>query len=198
MSLIPTFNNGHGGVIKGVYQTPGKRSPKWDKGTLFEGMFNRWVVNRLIEKCDREQIPYFHLCPELTDIGLGTRKNRANKISQTTKNTYLLEIHANAGGGTGVEGFTTVGKTKSDTIAEEFLTNLKEDLSDTFFRVDTRDGDMDKEKNYFMLAKVSMPAFLLECGFMDRASDYNNMWDEDYLNSLVNSLFRTVKELYNK
>ena len=35
------LDNGHGGMIDGVYQTPGKRSPVWPDGTqLFEGEFN--------------------------------------------------------------------------------------------------------------------------------------------------------------
>ena len=37
------FDNGHGGIIDGVYQTAGKRSPKWEDGTqLFEGEFNEY------------------------------------------------------------------------------------------------------------------------------------------------------------
>ena len=44
------LDNGHGGIIDGEYQTPGKRSPKWEDGTqLFEGEFNRAVVKRIIK-----------------------------------------------------------------------------------------------------------------------------------------------------
>jgi hypothetical protein len=43
------LDNGHGGMIDGVYQTPGKRSPVWPDGTqLFEGEFNRAIVKRLL------------------------------------------------------------------------------------------------------------------------------------------------------
>jgi hypothetical protein len=42
------FDNGHGGIIDGVYQTAGKRSPLWPDGEiLYEGEFNRSIVNRL-------------------------------------------------------------------------------------------------------------------------------------------------------
>ncbi|MBK7701189.1 MAG: hypothetical protein IPJ39_21920 [Saprospiraceae bacterium] len=47
---------------------------------LFEGMFNRWVVNRIIEKLDRKKIPYYHISPEFTDTTLETRTNRANHV----------------------------------------------------------------------------------------------------------------------
>ena len=44
------LDNGHGGMIDGVYQTPGKRSPVWPDGTqLFEGEFNRAIVDRLMK-----------------------------------------------------------------------------------------------------------------------------------------------------
>ncbi|MBK8888090.1 MAG: hypothetical protein IPN46_16750 [Saprospiraceae bacterium] len=60
MGRTVILDNGHGGVINGKYQTTGKRSPNWDKGVLFEGMFNRWVVNRIIEKQIEENtiLPY--------------------------------------------------------------------------------------------------------------------------------------------
>jgi N-acetylmuramoyl-L-alanine amidase len=95
MSKTVILDNGHGGVINNVYQTAGKRSPKWSKGVLLEGMFNRWVVNRIIEQLDRKQIPYYHICPEITDTTLEARKNRANKIYTANKNTYITrKYHA--------------------------------------------------------------------------------------------------------
>lgn len=195
--MIPILDNGHGGVINGIYQTPGKRSPKWSRGVLYEGMFNRWVVNRLIEKLDRNNIPYYHISPELEDISLQARVNRANKIYLENRNTYILSIHANAGGGVGVEGFTTVGETKADLVGETFLSKIESHLPEQRMRFDFKDGDRDKEKNYYILRKAVAPAFLLECGFMDHEKDYCNLWDEVYISTLVDSLYETVLELYN-
>lgn len=198
MSKIVILDNGHGGVIGGEYQTDGKRSPDWEQGTLYEGMFNRWVVNRVIEKLDRLEIPYFHISPEYTDTILAERVRRANLIYEANPNTYILSIHANAGGGTGIEGFTTVGETKADPIGEVFLSDLEDALSDqTRMRFDRTDGDKDKEVNYYILRKAKAPAFLLECGFMDNESDYNNLWDDDYLNVLVDSIVGSIKSLYD-
>lgn len=119
--MKPIFDNGHGGVINGNYQTPGKRSPDWEKGVLYEGAINRWVVNRLIEKMDREHLPYYHISPELTDVTLETRVNRANKIYAEDRDTYYLSIHFNACGGIGIEGFTSVGNTPSDLLPKDFF-----------------------------------------------------------------------------
>ena len=195
MKTTPILDAGHGGVINGHYQTPGKRSPKWSKGILYEGMFNRWVVNRLIEKLDRASIPYFHVSPELKDTTLHTRSGRANEIMRINPKAFILSIHANAGGGYGIEGFTTKGITGSDAIAEKFLKNLETDLP-TDYRFDYTDGDRDKEANYWMLRKPIGRAFLIECGFMDQSKDYANLWDPVYISKLVDSLFRSVKELY--
>lgn len=196
MSKTVVLDCGHGGVINGLYQTAGKRSPKWSKGVLYEGMFNRWVVNRVIEKLDRLEIPYYHISPELKDTSLATRVNRANTIHRKDRNTWLLSIHANAGGGVGVEGFTTTGYTSSDAIGEIVLRNLENDLVGQRMRFDRSDGDRDKEVNYYLLRKPAMSAFLLECGFMDSSSDYNNLWNETYLNTLVDSLVGSIKKIY--
>ena len=56
------LDNGHGGIIDGVYQTPGKRSPLWPDGTqLFEGEFNRAIVNRLVTMCKETGIEHVNL-----------------------------------------------------------------------------------------------------------------------------------------
>lgn len=196
MGRIAILDNGHGGVVNGIYQTAGKRSPKYSKGVLYEGMFNRWVVNGVIQELDREGIPYYNVSPELTDVSLATRVRRINDIHKNNRNTWLLSIHANAGGGKGVEGFTTKGKTGADELAEIVLENLETDLRGQFMRFDRSDGDRDKESNYYLLRKSAPPAFLLECGFMDEITDYNNLWDRQYLKYLTNSLVRSIKDIY--
>lgn len=198
MKLIPIFSNGHGGVIGGVYQTAGKRSTPEMGKVLYEGAFNRWVVNRLIEKCDREGIPYYHVSPELEDVTLGERVRRIDEIYRKNKSTYLLEIHANAGGGVGIEGFTTKGVTRSDFIAEKFLSSIQTKMQGIqVLRTDTSDGDLDKEVDFYTIKNCDSPAVLLECGFMDNKTDYDKLWSESYLTTLVNTLFETIKELYN-
>lgn len=194
--MIPIFDNGHGGMIAGNYQTPGKRSPNWECGVLYEGMFNRWFVNRLIEKMDRAGLKYHHVSPELTDVSLETRVVRANDIYKNNKNVYLLSVHANAGGGNGIEGFTSPGTTGSDAIGEKFLHQIEKDFKGIQkMRFDFLDGDRDKEEKFTVLTKTHCSAFLLECGFMDQKDDYFKLWDEEYLERLVGSVFKTIQEI---
>lgn len=195
--MKPIFDNGHGGVIDGVYQTPGKRSPNWNHGVLYEGEFNRWIVDELINRCNIYGLDYYHASPELEDVSLKERVRRANALHKSDDQVYFLSIHANAGGGTGIEGFTSKGITKSDEIAEAFLENIENDLECIMkMRFDEGDGDHDKEENFFVLRKTTCPAFLLECGFMDHRDDYEKLWSKEYRTQLCDSIFRTIKELY--
>tara|TARA_R110000851_G_scaffold108617_1_gene230018 strand:- start:954 stop:1544 length:591 start_codon:yes stop_codon:yes gene_type:complete len=196
--MIPILDNGHAGMIGGKYETPGKRSPNWEKGVLYEGMFNRWFVNRLIEKMDRAGLKYFHVSPELNDVTLKTRVIRTNKIHQKEKDVFLLCVHANAGGGRGIEVFTSPGNTKSDKIAEKVLIQIENDFRDVQkMRFDFTDGDRDKESSFYVLKNTNCPAILLECGFMDQKDDYLKLWSEKYLEDLVNSVFQVIQELQN-
>jgi N-acetylmuramoyl-L-alanine amidase len=194
--MTPIFDNGHGGMIGGKYQTKGKRSPEWDCGVLYEGMFNRWVINRLIELMDREGFKYYHVSPELRDIPLWQRAERANKIHGKDPNTYVISVHANAGGGEGMEAFTSPGQTNSDNIADLILKDLERNFPEIPMRFDQTDGDRDKEAKFTILTDTKCPAILVECGFMDHPKDYERLWDPRFLDRIVSSLFQSIKTLY--
>lgn len=164
--MIVLLDNGHGGLINGDYQTPGKRSPIWSDGSqLFEGEFNRAIVNGIIEELTRLQIKYVNIAPEYRDVTLETRVNRANKFSRSS---FYLSVHSNAGGGTGFEAFTYYGQSKSDRLAEEFYNAFRKEFPNEIARTDYRsDGDQDKERNFYVLRKTRMPAVLTENFFMD-------------------------------
>lgn len=162
------LDNGHGGLIGGVYQTAGKRSPIWKNGTqLFEGEFNRKVVNRLAKLCKDKNIPYSVLVPELEDISLVERVKRANEIYKSNKDCVLISIHANAGGGTGYEVFTSVGQTGSDPIAEKIIHHFGAGMPELKLRSDRSDGDADKEAHFYIIKQTKCRAVLVECAFMD-------------------------------
>lgn len=193
--MIPILDNGHGGVIKGVYQTPGKRSPKWGKGVLYEGMFNRWIINGVIKELDMRKIPYYHASPELVDVPLDRRVERANSYYQETSEAYFFSLHANAGGGTGWEIYTSPGETKSDQIAECFAKGLSKYMPINA-RTDMSDGDMDKEAKFLVLMNTHCPAVLLEAGFMDFENDYDLLWDQDFHKVIIKSIVCTMEKMY--
>jgi len=110
---------GHGGIINGFYQTAGKRSPIWSDGSqLYEGEFNRWVVNGLSERLSSQGIPYVLICPEQRDVSLKTRVNRANAYANQP--CIYVSVHSNAGGGRVLRYLRLRAKLKV-TLSQTFL-----------------------------------------------------------------------------
>ncbi|MCH2193680.1 N-acetylmuramoyl-L-alanine amidase [Kordia sp.] len=172
--MIVLLDNGHGGLINGTYQTPGKRSPIWSDGSqLFEGEFNRAIVNGIIEELTTLRIPYENLAPEYRDVTLQTRVRRANKYG--SRNCFYISVHSNAGGGHGSEIFTSVRNTRSDAIATVFGEEFKREFPNRRLRTDFSDGDLDKEKNFYVLKQTRMPAILTENFFMDNEEECKSL-----------------------
>lgn len=161
MKLI-ILDNGHG------RETLGKRSPIWADGSqLFEYEFNRDIVKRIAEGLKVLRIDFRILVPEIIDISLAERCRRANTYS----NAILISIHANAGGGTGLEVFTTPGVTKADPYASIICEEIKKGVPEFPLRSDFSDKDADKEENFYILKNVKHPAILTENLFMDTEKD---------------------------
>ncbi len=188
---------GHGGVINGVYQTEGKRSPKWDDGTqLYEGENVRKIA-KLIKEYNENlgtDLDITVLVPENEDIPLKRRVRRVNKIVDKKPNTILISLHHNAGGGTGFEVFTSRGITRSDDIATTFIQQLKFDFEDRFkFREDYSDGDGDKEAGFYILKHSRCPAILIEMLFMDTYEPDYKFISSDYgRNELAQSILMAM------
>ena len=162
------LDNGHGGMVNGVYQTEGRRSPLWqDKNQLFEGEFNRAIVSRLAELCALNHIRYTLITPEDDNISLRERVRRANAWCNIEPDCILISVHANAGGGSGFEIFTSPGETKSDGIADIFFKHFAAAFPDDRMRIDVSDGDNDKESAFTILTDTAMPAILPESFFYD-------------------------------
>lgn len=158
---------GHGGIIAGEYQTAGKRSPVWSDGTiLYEGEFNRAIKARVIERLSAVYIPYIDINPEYLDISLDSRVQRANKYAN---DSFLISIHANAGGGHGCEVFISPNASeKSHEIAAEAEKQYKKSFPSYRWR-----GI--KEEKFTIIHNTRMPAVLFECFFMDNKKECNQI-----------------------
>ncbi|MHA1794666.1 MAG: N-acetylmuramoyl-L-alanine amidase family protein [Promethearchaeota archaeon] len=202
--LLPVFllDPGHGGIIDGVYQTSGKRSPKWSDGRqLFEGEFNRAIVERLMKLMDEHGFVYRNIVPELEDVELWDRtENRADSYHDTiNEHCIYLSIHANAGGGTGFEVFTTPGQTKSDTYAEIWIEEYAKEFPELRLRDDESDGDHDKEARFWVLTKTKMPSILIECGFMDTLKpDCELLMSEKGRDRMAKAIFNGMKRIVDE
>ncbi|MEC6822505.1 N-acetylmuramoyl-L-alanine amidase [Photobacterium piscicola] len=161
---------GHGGIIDGTYQTAGKRSPLWSNGTqLFEGEFNRAITQGISQALTLRGIENKIIVPELEDISLQIRASRANHLATQYPDHHclLISVHANAGGGSGFEIYTSRGHTCSDIIADHITHAFTQVFPNKPLRSDYSDGDSDKERGFYMLRKTRMAAVLTENFFMD-------------------------------
>lgn len=178
--MLFILDNGHGN------NTPGKRSPIWKDGTqLFEWEFNRKVVKEIKYRLDLLGIPSIILVPEDEDISLGERVRRANKIYSEHPNSLLVSIHGNAGGGTGWEAWTSVGKTKSDYYVKFFYDSARQYLRGWRIREDLTDKDCDWESQFYILAKTKCPAILTENLFMDTEKDCRFMMSSEGIDTIA-------------
>lgn len=189
MDKIILFDNGHG------QETPGKRSPLWKDGRqLFEWEFNRDMVRRIILKCDHTGIRAVKLVPETFDVSLEERCKRANLwYDRCNGNCVVVSIHANAGGGTGFEVYTSPGQTKADPIATKLIEQLQKDFPEIKIRKDVADGDPDKEAGFYILKHTKAPAILAENLFMDNEADCQLLMAEDFRDKLADSYVKFLK-----
>lgn len=185
------LDNGHG------IETAGKRSPILQDGSqLFEYEFNRDIVRRIAKALDKEQIDYVVLVPELKDVSLAERVKRANAHhAECGKHTCLISVHANAGGGTGFEVFTSIGQTKSDEFAQIMFDSFKEEFPEQKMRSDRVDGDDDKEANFYILKNTNCPAMLTESFFMDNLQDLKILMSEDGRSRIAKAHVNAIKKI---
>ena len=86
----------------------------------------------------------------------------------------LLSLHCNAYDNpavNGIEVWTTRGQNNSDTVANHLIQEMASGLPNKKFRVDSSDGDPDREKNFNILAESPTRAVLVEMGFLTNAEE---------------------------
>lgn len=186
---------GHGGVINNKYQTWPKKMFKHSNTEVFyEGVFNRAIRDKLINRCEAKGIHVIDLCPTELDVQLDERADIANVYYRQYPNAVGISLHSNAGKGTGFEVYTSVGETMSDKYAQILCENLKSYFPEIEFRQDTADGDFDKEAHFYILKHTKCPWILPECLFFDNYEDYKKLIDQEfqarYVDALVNFMLK--------
>lgn len=191
--MLILLDNGHG------WNTPGKRSPVWEDGTyLYEWEFNRKLVREIKRRLDNLNITSIILVPEHEDISLSERVRRANRIYEDRKDSILISIHGNAGGGTGWEAWTSVGETLSDHYAKILYNSAGEFLRGWRIRTDYSDGDPDWESQFYILKHTKCPAVLTENLFMDNEKDCKFMLSDEGIETLAALHVDAINKINNE
>lgn len=180
--------------------TPGKRSPVWSNGTqLFEWKFNRNIVDYIIGYLQVANISYVKLIEESQDISLKERVDRINTIYKENKDkykVYLISIHGNAADNAptanGIEVFTSIGETKSDTIAEVFYSKLK-NLG--WKMRPNRSNKGGKEENFYILKNSHCPAVLTENGFYTNEEECKKMLEFYWQKEIALAHYKAIQDI---
>lgn len=172
------IDNGHG------EDTAGKRSPD---GVLREYAYAREVADIIVALLTADGYDAELLVPEVRDIPLSVRVDRVNKICarKGAGNVLVVSVHLDAAGhggawttATGWSAYTSKGQTKSDILADYLYREAMREFPAQTFRTDKRDGDLDKEEDFYILKNTKCAAVLTENFFQDSRIDYPFLLDE--------------------
>ena len=198
--MIMLIDNGHG------ENTLGKQSPILkdsglnissefvDKNRFKEWKYTRVISNLVVSKLKSMGYDARLVVTEDKDISLSERIRRINTIckKEGASNVVLVSVHANAVGdstnwmnGKGWEAYSTVGKTKSDILAEFLYKRAEKNFKDRKIRKDTTDGDRDKEANFYIIKKSYCPAVLTENFFYDNKDDLEYLTSDEGIHAVV-------------
>ena len=190
---------GHGGIIDGVYQTAGKRSPAFPDGTvLYEGDFNRKVAADVFKFCKSGNIDVVNVVDSLEDVPLRTRVARANEIHRNKQNCIYVSIHANAFGNgadfNGAKGVCTFHHYRS-VDGKRLAECLQRWLGDLTPLRDRGERSNDTWANFYVLRKTNMPAVLSENGFMTNFDDASALLEPSVQRQIAWAHYAMIQEI---
>lgn len=192
------LDTGHGA------NTPGKRSPD---GKFREYLYAREIAQEVQRDLVKRGVECELLVRESLDVSLSERVKRVNEYCKKygAKNVALVSIHVNAAGdgsrwmnGTGIEVWTSNGKTRSDELAQIFIEAAKNNHKGMKIRTDYSDGDADKEAQFSVLAKTKCAAIITENGFMDNKADVEYLLSPEGKRAVVMTHVDAIVRYANK
>ena len=109
----------------------------------------------------------------------------------------FLSIHANAADSPQANGFevwTSPGWTPADPFATGIFNSVRESFVNLRGRVDSSDGDPDKESKFYVLMHTKMPAVLIETAFISNPVEEEKLTDPGWrmrmAGAIVSSIWR--------
>lgn len=158
-------------------------------GYLDEVNEDRKVKNRVIELLRANG----HTVYDCTDDN-STSQNANLRAIVNKCNSHSVDldvsIHLNAGGGTGTEVYVYSNSSK----AKDEATRIAEKVSNT---LGIRNRGVKTKTNLYVLRKTSSPALLIECCFVDNATDKSHWNVEKCAKAIVEGILNKSVETSN-
>lgn len=127
-----------------------------------------------------------------TDVALGTRVKKANEWGAD----LYASIHHNAGisggSGGGTEVYVSKGCSAKSKKVQEAV--YKHAIKRGKLKGDRADGT--RSANFYVIAYTKMPAFLIECGFMDSKTDIKYILDKAWSKKIARGIAEGICEVY--
>ena len=198
--MIVILDNGHGGIhpTTNQYVTAGKRSPKFDDGSvLYEGVNNRDNVVRIIDGLELEGIECVNLVNTWRDIPLRERVSDVNELCKDN-DCILISIHSDAhiNEWSTANGIGTWVYNNASFKTSQLADSLNNSLICEFDGVAKNRGI--RKANFYMLKQTRCPAVLLELGFHTNKEEAKRMLTEVWKQKIVDSIVEAVKEYIKK
>jgi len=179
-----TLDSGHS------LKTAGKRTP--------DGM-HEWSFNSVVSSYISEELKGYIGVETLRvddvtgaiDVPLSTRTARANG----EKADVYISVHANAygsGGWNNAQGIETF--TYPTASRESFV--LAKLVQDELVKVTKRNDRGIKTANFHVLRETTMPAILVECGFMTNKEEATLLKSDSYRKTCASAIVKGIVDMY--
>lgn len=187
---------------------PGKRSPKGEFDVLYEWKFNRQIARPLVERLNKMGYDAQLIVPEDTEVSLGERCRRVNKVCDEVgaKNCIFISIHANAS--SNCETFQKPSGWSA--FVYYHSSNASKRLAQCLFDEANKRGLLGNravpdchywQSGFYVLKNTKCPAVLTENLFYDNHSDYlylcSEKGREEIISLHINGIVRFIKEMEN-
>jgi N-acetylmuramoyl-L-alanine amidase len=194
------IDSGHGGMIDGKYQclAVGKRYTFESDGlTVYEGVVNRQIAKKLMQRLDLAKLKYFDLNSDnQVDTPLVQRTNLVNNLYEKNRGLWLLSIHSNAfgdsvsGSGSSPNGCETYISINAGKKSQQIQL-----IAEKYYKEDGYKWRGSKSANFWMVKHSKCPALLVENLFFTNRKDAEFLLSEQGQNKIADTLFKIVKEV---
>lgn len=172
----------------------------WDPGKVAKDGTLEKDINLQISKYLQgylEQSGGFVLTTRIDDTALSNKKREDLKERKNIANNeevdLLVSIHQNSFPKENVKGaqvFYYEGSEESKKLAECVQNRLKE--------IDSTNNRVAKEnKDYYLLKQTTMPAIIVECGFLSNTEENNNLKNEEYQKKIAWAIYLGILDYYS-
>ncbi len=183
---IIVLDAGHGGIDPGTL-----------RGSVYEKTVNFNVTNVYAKEYFKDSdIKVYYTRTTDTKIALQTRADFAATVEADLFISFHVNAHSNSAvNGTSVYYSTSNNKPsasglKSSVLANSIVTHLSKEWG-------TKNNGILSDK-FVVIHKNSVPAVLVECGFITNNNDFQKIKDTSYQKKAAKALFDAVSEIFEK